>query len=44
VNEDMLTSETLAVSWKWEKREGAAEIDCGRESCLVFLKKTAGQS
>jgi isoleucyl-tRNA synthetase len=43
-NEDMLKSETLSVSWKWEKREGAAQIDCGREPCLVFLKKTAGQS
>ncbi|MBN2552282.1 MAG: isoleucine--tRNA ligase [Spirochaetales bacterium] len=40
-NEDTLQSETLAVSWKWEKKEGAVEIDCGQEKCLVQLKKTA---
>jgi isoleucyl-tRNA synthetase len=40
-NEDMLKNETLTVSWNWEKQEGAVEMDCGRESCLVFLEKTA---
>jgi isoleucyl-tRNA synthetase len=38
-NEEMLKSETLAVSWKWEKREGAVEIDCGQDSCFVSLEK-----
>ena len=41
-NEEMLKSETLAVSWNWEKREGAVEIDCGQESCLVSLEKADG--
>jgi isoleucyl-tRNA synthetase len=40
-NEDMLKSETLAVSWNWEKRKDAVEIDCGRESCFVSLEKAA---
>jgi len=43
-NEDTLKSETLAVSWKWKKQEGAAEIDCGQETCCVSLKKVAGQN
>ena len=40
-NEDMLKSETLAVSWKWGEQKEAVEIDCGRESCFVSLKKAA---
>jgi isoleucyl-tRNA synthetase len=43
-NEDTLKSETLAVSWRWEKQEGAAEIDCGQETCFIFLKKVAAAS
>jgi len=34
-----LLSETLAVSWKWEKPLESTEIDCGGETCLVSLKK-----
>jgi hypothetical protein len=41
LNEDTLKSETLAVSWKWKKQEGAAEIDCGQETCFVSVKKVA---
>jgi len=41
LNEDTLKSETLAVSWKWKKQEGAAEIDCGQETCFVSVKKAA---
>jgi isoleucyl-tRNA synthetase len=40
-NEDTLKSETLAVSWDWEKQQGAVEIDCGQELCFVSLKKVA---
>ena len=40
-NEDMLKSETLAVSWNWEKREDVVKIDCGQDSCFVSLKKVA---
>jgi isoleucyl-tRNA synthetase len=36
-----LLSETLAVSWKWEKLRDAAEVDCGGEKCAVSLKKAA---
>ena len=36
-----LLSETLAVSWSWEKPSGGTEIDCGGETCLVSLKKAA---
>ncbi len=36
-----LLSETLAVSWKWEKSGEPAEIDCGGETCAVSLKKAA---
>jgi isoleucyl-tRNA synthetase len=38
-NEETLMSETLAVSWSWQERAGAAEIDCGRESCSVSIEK-----
>jgi hypothetical protein len=38
-NEDTLMSETLAVSWAWEERKGAWQIDCGQEPCAVFLQK-----
>jgi isoleucyl-tRNA synthetase len=34
-----LLSETLAVSWKWEKAADAVEVECGDEKCLVALKK-----
>jgi isoleucyl-tRNA synthetase len=34
-----LLSETLAVSWTWEKAPDASEVDCGEEKCLVALKK-----
>jgi isoleucyl-tRNA synthetase len=36
-----LLSETLAVSWKWEKPREGTEIDCGGETSLVSLKKAA---
>jgi isoleucyl-tRNA synthetase len=36
-----LLSETLAVSWKWEKAANAAEVDIGEQKCLVALKKTS---
>ncbi len=36
-----LLSETLAMSWKWEKPREAAEVDCGGETCAVSLKKAA---
>jgi isoleucyl-tRNA synthetase len=34
-----LLSETLAMSWKWEKAADATEIDCGEVSAAVSLKK-----
>ncbi|MGA2975133.1 MAG: isoleucine--tRNA ligase [Spirochaetia bacterium] len=34
-----LLSETLAVSWTWERAADAAEIECGEEKCAVSLKK-----
>jgi isoleucyl-tRNA synthetase len=36
-----LLSETLAVSWKWEKPRDASDVDCGGETCAVALKKAA---
>ena len=36
-----LLSETLAVSWIWEKPREGTGIDCGGETCLVSLKKAA---
>ena len=36
-----LLSETLAVSWKWEKPRNGTEVDCAGETCLVSLKKAA---
>jgi len=36
-----LLSETLAVSWKWEKPREASEVGCGGEICAVSLKKAA---
>jgi isoleucyl-tRNA synthetase len=43
-NEDTLKSETLAVTWEWKEQEGAAEIDCGQESCFVSLSKAQARS
>jgi isoleucyl-tRNA synthetase len=34
-----LLSETLAVSWAWQKAPDAVEIQCGEETCAVSLKK-----
>jgi len=36
---DHLLSETLAVSWSWEKTADAVEVECGDETCAVSLKK-----
>jgi len=38
---EYLTSETLAVSWTWEKNRSAREIECGDETCLVSIEKAA---
>ncbi|UCF96405.1 MAG: isoleucine--tRNA ligase [Spirochaetaceae bacterium] len=40
-NQEFLKSETLAVSWRWLENEGAVEIDCGQEKCLVSLVKSS---
>ncbi len=37
--QDHLTSETLAVAWKWEKREPSQQIECGTEPCFVHIEK-----
>jgi isoleucyl-tRNA synthetase len=36
---DHVLSETLAVSWTWDKAADAVEIDCGEEKCAVSLRK-----
>jgi isoleucyl-tRNA synthetase len=36
-----LLSETLAISWKWEKAADAVDIECGEETCAVSLRKSA---
>ena len=36
---DHLLSETLAVSCTWGKTAGASEIECGEETCAIFLRK-----
>jgi isoleucyl-tRNA synthetase len=41
-NEEHLRGETLAVAWRWQKRSGAVELDCGQERCQVSLRKAAG--
>ncbi len=38
---DHVLSETLAVSWSWEKTADAVEIDCGDEKCVVSLRKAS---
>ncbi len=38
---DHLLAETLAVSVDWAKAEGASQIECGEETCSVFLRKSA---
>ncbi len=38
-NEEHLLGETLAVSWAWQKHDGAVELECGQERCLTYLKK-----
>ena len=40
--EQYLKTETLAMSVTWEERDGSSEVDCGDETCSVFLKKSAG--
>ena len=37
--QEHLLSETLAVSLKWQNEAGAAEIECGEETCSVSLRK-----
>jgi isoleucyl-tRNA synthetase len=37
--QEHLTSETLAVSWKWEKKQPAQEIECGSQTCFVAIEK-----
>ncbi len=39
--EEHLTSETLAVSWKWMKEKDAVEAICGEESCFISLSRSA---
>ena len=38
---DHVLSETLAVSWTWDKAADAVEIDCGDEKCAVSLRKAS---
>jgi len=38
---DHVLSETLAVSWTWDKAADAVEIDCGDETCSVSLRKAS---
>ena len=37
--QDHLKAETLAVSWAWKKLSDAKEIDCGEETCQVWIEK-----
>lgn len=34
-----LLSETLAVSWAWQKADDSFDVECGEEKCAVSLKK-----
>ena len=36
-----LLSETLALTLEWRREEGAAEIECGEETCFVALRKAS---
>jgi len=36
---DHLLSETLAVSWAWQRVDDASDVECGEETCAVALKK-----
>ncbi|HVP19550.1 MAG TPA: DUF5915 domain-containing protein, partial [Spirochaetia bacterium] len=38
---DHVLSETLAVSWTWERAADAVEIECGDERCQVSLRKAS---
>jgi isoleucyl-tRNA synthetase len=37
--EGHLTGETLAESWRWERRPDAVKIACGQEVCLTSLER-----
>jgi isoleucyl-tRNA synthetase len=37
--QEHLMEETLAVTWSWRRREGAVELPCGSESCLVYVAR-----
>jgi isoleucyl-tRNA synthetase len=39
--EEHLISETLAVSWRWEKRSEATRVECGDEDCYISLQKAS---
>ena len=38
--EEHLTSEVLAVSWEWNKKDDSEEVQCGEEKCLISLLKS----
>lgn len=38
--EEHLTSEILAVSWEWDKKDDSEEVFCGEEKCLISLVKS----
>jgi len=40
--EDHLTSETLAVSWKWGRDEDAIEVTVGEKNCFISLSRAPG--
>ena len=37
--EHHLTSETLAVSWKWSREPDSTRVKCGDETCFIALSK-----
>ncbi|MBN1799580.1 MAG: isoleucine--tRNA ligase [Spirochaetales bacterium] len=37
--QEHLTSETLALSWDWEKPAETHEIECGAEKCYIAIEK-----
>jgi isoleucyl-tRNA synthetase len=39
--QEHLTTETLTVTWRWDKHPSADSVDCGEETAEVYLQKTA---
>ncbi len=38
-HQDHLVNETLTVSWEWNRKNDASEVECGDERCYISLEK-----